>query len=136
MELSDLRAYGAAIENISIYDNVGFSYIPFSCPDGLIASVCEFILSLSSVEMAVVYAERGGGLKFSVRSEAPHMNAGRMLSMALKGIGNGGGHMSMAGGIVYPEQRATLGDPYFMEAVIRDRILNAYHDLNEESKNV
>ncbi len=136
LELSDLRAYGAAIENISIYDNVGFSYIPFSCPDGLIASVCEFILSLSSVEMAVVYAERGGGLKFSVRSEAPQMNAGRMLSMALKGIGNGGGHMSMAGGIVYPEQRAVLGDPYFMEAVIRDRILNAYHDLSEESKNV
>ena len=59
-----------------------------------------------------------------------------MLSTALKGIGNGGGHMSMAGGIVYPEQRAALGDPYFMEAVIRDRILNAYHDLSEESKNV
>ena len=136
LELSDLRAYGAAIESISIYDNVGFSYIPFSCPDGLIASVCEFILSLSSVQMAVVYAERNGGLKFSVRSEVPELNAGKLLHIALKGIGNGGGHMSMAGGLVYPDQRKTLGETRFMEAKIRDRILNAYHDLSEEREHV
>ena len=136
LELSDLRAYGAAIESISIYDNVGFSYIPFSCPDGLIASVCEFILSLSSVQMAVVYAERNGGLKFSVRSEVPELNAGKLLHIALKGIGNGGGHMSMAGGLVYPDQRKTLGESRFMEAKIRDRILNAYHDLSEEREHV
>ena len=136
LELSDLRAYGAAIESISIYDNVGFSYIPFSCPDGLIASVCEFILSLSSVQMAVVYAERNGGLKFSVRSEVPELNAGKLLHIALKGIGNGGGHMSMAGGLVYPDQRKTLGESRFMEAKIRDRILNAYHELSEEREHV
>ncbi|MBR5667432.1 MAG: DHH family phosphoesterase [Lachnospiraceae bacterium] len=136
LELSDLRAYGAAIESISIYDNVGFSYIPFSCPDGLIASVCEFILSLSSVQMAVVYAERNGGLKFSVRSEVPELNAGKLLHIALKGIGNGGGHMSMAGGLVYPDQRKTLGETRFMEAMIRERILNAYHDLSEEREHV
>ena len=50
MEFNDLRAYSAAIKNIKIYDNVGFSCIPFSCPDALIATISDFILALEEVE--------------------------------------------------------------------------------------
>jgi len=129
LELSDLRAYGAAIENIAIFEEVGFSYIPFECPDGLIASVSEFILSLSSVSVAVVYAKRNGGLKFSVRSELPDLNAGKMLNLSLNGIGNGGGHMTMAGGIVFPERMHLLGDEHQAEGIIRERVMQAYHSM-------
>ncbi len=129
LELSDLRAYGAAIENIAIFEEVGFSFIPFECPDGLIASVSEFILSLSSVSVAVVYAKRNGGLKFSVRSELPHLNAGKLLNLSLKKIGNGGGHMSMAGGIVFPERMYLLGDEHQTEGIIRERVMRVYHDM-------
>ena len=129
LELSDLRAYGAAIENIAIFEEVGFSFIPFECPDGLIASVSEFILSLSSVSVAVVYAKRNGGLKFSVRSELPHLNAGKLLNLSLKEIGNGGGHMSMAGGIVFPERMYLLGDEHQTEGIIRERVMRVYHDM-------
>ena len=133
LELSDLRAYGAAIENIAIYEEIGFSYIPFACPDGLIASVSEFILSLSSVRVAVVYANRNGGLKFSVRSEIPALNAGKMLNLSLKDIGNGGGHMSMAGGIIFPERMHLLGDEHQMEGTIRERVMRVYHMLMKEN---
>ncbi|MBO4323903.1 MAG: DHH family phosphoesterase [Lachnospiraceae bacterium] len=133
LDLSDLRAYGAAIENIAIYDNVGFAYIPFECPDGLIAAVSEFILSLSSVRVSVVYANRSGGLKFSVRSENGKINAGRLLHTALKDIGNGGGHATMAGGVIYPEFKSQFMDRHQTETIIRNRIMQVYRVMMEDA---
>ena len=99
MEYSDLKAYGTAIENIMIYDNLGMAMIPFSCPDALIGVVADFILSLEAVEVSVVYSKRKDGIKFSARSEIPKkVNAADLLADALKGIGDGGGHPFMAGG--------------------------------------
>lgn len=112
LQISDLRAYGAAIQNIVVYDGIGFVHIPFDCPDGLIASVSNFILALDAVTLAVVYADRNGGMKFSVRSEVPTINAGQLVNYALRGIGNGGGHATMAGGLLYKERIGELGsDP-------------------------
>lgn len=105
MELQDLRAYGAAIENIQIYDYIGLARIPFDCQDALIAMVSDFILKLDAVTIAVIYAERRGGLKFSVRSEEPGVHAGDLTMNALEGIGDGGGHFTMAGGYVPKEFR-------------------------------
>lgn len=109
MELKDLQAYGAAIENIKIYNNLGFAEIPFDCPDALIAMVADFILNLDIVEFAVVYAVREDGLKFSARSEIKQMDAGRIVQEALQDIGNGGGHACMAGGFIPAEREEALG---------------------------
>lgn len=122
MELQDLRAYGAAIENIQIYDYIGLARIPFDCQDALIAMVSDFILKLDAVTIAVIYAERGGGLKFSVRSEEPGVHAGDLTMKALKGIGDGGGHFTMAGGFVPKECRiegASVEDKALYERFVR-----------------
>ena len=111
MEYSDLQAYGTAIENIQMFDNVGMAMIPFSCPDALIGIVADFILSLDAVEVAVVYSKRKDGVKFSARSEIPErVNAASLLSEALKGLGTGGGHPFMAGGLIATENIAKLGE--------------------------
>ncbi|MBR1741710.1 MAG: DHH family phosphoesterase, partial [Lachnospiraceae bacterium] len=68
MEFKDLRAYGSAIENIIVYDKIGFAGIPFACQDAQIAVVADFILALEEVDVAVLYADRPDGIKFSVRS--------------------------------------------------------------------
>ena len=109
MEFSDLKAYGAAIENIELYDKTGISCIPFSCPDALIAILSDFILSLIEVEVAIVFSFREDGIKLSVRSEDPDIHAGDLLHEALKGIGNGGGHASMGGGFIRKDQQPALG---------------------------
>lgn len=98
MEFTDLKAYGSAIENISVFGNVGYAYIPFECPDALIAMISDFILALDIIEFSVIYAIRGDGYKFSVRSEVPSLNAGKIAQKALEGVGSGGGHARMAGG--------------------------------------
>ncbi len=98
MEFADLKAYGSAIENIRVFGNVGYAYIPFECPDALIAMISDFILALDIIEFSVIYAVRGNGYKFSVRSEIPELHAGKIVNAALSGIGSGGGHARMAGG--------------------------------------
>ncbi len=98
MEFADLKAYGSAIENIRVFGNVGYAYIPFACPDALIAMISDFILALDIIEFSVIYAVRDNGYKFSVRSEIPELHAGKIVHAALSGIGSGGGHARMAGG--------------------------------------
>lgn len=101
MEMSDLKAYGAAIENINVINRIGFVHIPFNCNDGLIAMISDFILSLNEVEYCVVYADRNGAYKLSVRSLNENVHAGRLTTDALDGIGDGGGHAAMAGGVIF-----------------------------------
>ena len=109
MEFTDLKAYGAAIESIELYDKVGFSCIPFSCPDALIGILSDFILALIEVEVAVVYSFREDGVKLSVRSEDPNVHAGNLLHEAMQGIGNGGGHAAMGGGLIPADRIPELG---------------------------
>ena len=124
MEFEDLKAYGAAIDNIKIYDRTGFAIIPFDCPDAMIAIISDFILALNVVDVSIVYAVRKDGLKFSVRSEVDNVDAGKLVFAALSGYGNGGGHKTMAGGFVPQEGRVRLGDnyPYVLQKLFLDQI--------------
>lgn len=129
MEFSDLQAYGAAIESIELYDRTGFSCIPFSCPDALIAILSDFILALIEVEVAVVFSYRKDGIKLSVRSEDPKIHAGDLIHEALLGIGSGGGHAAMAGGLIRKEQEAALGR--YPKDAIRDLFLKVLDGKRE-----
>ncbi|MCR5701123.1 MAG: DHH family phosphoesterase [Lachnospiraceae bacterium] len=122
MEIDDLHAYGEAIKNIQIYENVGFAAISFDCPDALVAMISDFILGLDVVEFAVVYAKRNGGYKFSVRNETKFYHAGTVTQEALKDLGGGGGHFAMAGGMITADRISLLGNN--PEFAIRQRFLD------------
>ena len=49
-------------------------------------------------------------IKLSVRSEDPEIHAGKLLHEALEGIGNGGGHAAMGGGLIGKERLPELGN--------------------------
>ena len=100
MTFGDLMAFGEAIKNIRIFENIGFARLDIDCPDGLIAEISDFILGLLEVELCTVYAMRSGGIKLSVRSELQQVKAGQVVAAALEGIGSGGGHAEMAGGFI------------------------------------
>lgn len=108
MEFSDLKAYGAAIDNIHVYGEVGFAVIPFDCPDALVAIISDFILSLDVVDFSVIYAIRTDGIRFSVRSAKKGVDAGLVVKNALNGYGSGGGHSFMAGGFIPKENIPSL----------------------------
>lgn len=121
IEFSDLRAYGAAIRNVQVYGRAGFAGLDFPCPDALIALVADFLLDIEEIDVAVVWSRRGDGMKFSVRSEDPRIDAGVLARQALDGLGNGGGHAGMAGGFA----PVMAGDESRFEAAVRERFLAA-----------
>lgn len=123
MEFTDLKAYGAAIENIELYDKIGISSVPFTCPDALVAILSDFILALIEVEVAIVISFRKDGVKLSARSEDPDIHAGNLLHKALADIGNGGGHATMGGGFISKDRLPELGN--YPKDRIRELILNA-----------
>lgn len=131
IEFSDLKAYGAAINNISLHKNIGFATIPFDCPDGLIAIISDFILALDLVEFSVVYSTRSNGYKFSVRSELEKLDSGKIVRAALARIGesSGGGHAFMAGGFL------SLDAVNSISGDVRKTIEEAFiNEIEDESK--
>lgn len=130
IEFQDLKAYGAAIENIVLYDYVGFTYIPFECPPSLVAIISDFILALDVVDVAIVYSINADGLKFSVRSERADIDAGNLVYNALQGIGTGGGHASMAGGFLSKAWKDKAGIGY--EKKIEELFMNSIKKLFNE----
>jgi len=108
--LSDLKAYGAAINDITVYKSIGFACIPFNCPDALVAIISDFILALDVIGFSVVFCERNGGYKFSIRSEIQEINCGSIVSYVMSELGgNGGGHGFMSGGFIPEEAVRSLG---------------------------
>ena len=106
LQLKDLKAYSTAIDNVQINNHMSFAGAGSNCPDGLIATISDFIMALETVDFSVVYSFNNGGIKFSVRSSKySGINAGQVTMQALKGMGSGGGHVTMAGGFApYSEE--------------------------------
>ena len=123
IEFTDLKSFGAAINNIQIFDYLGVSFIPFACPDTMVSVVADFILSLIEVEVAVIYNERPDGLKFSVRSERDDVHSGELVANALAGVGRGGGHATMAGGWVPAANLDKLGE--YRANAVAERFIRA-----------
>lgn len=111
----DLLAYSKAIYSIKVYDNISFADTGKNCPEGLIASVSDFMLALVEVNFSIVYSRKEDGIKLSVRSELPVLDAGKITREALAQIGNGGGHAEMAGGFV-----PFMGDDEQADLLIRE----------------
>lgn len=130
MEIDDLHAYGEAIRSIKIYENVGFLKIAFDCPPARVAMISDFILGLDVVEFSVVYAIGNDNYKFSVRSELKRCHAGEITHKALGELGGGGGgHFSMAGGMVSVEKIQKLGRN--ADFIIRKHFLDAIEEENK-----
>lgn len=100
LQLADLAAYVKAITNLRIYNGVGIANVGNDCSEALIGTVSDFLLTLAEVNFTLVYSYRAGGVKFSSRSELPENDASKVIKKALEGVGDGGGHASMAAGFI------------------------------------
>lgn len=125
LQFSDLYAYAHAINTIQVYDRISFANTGYNCPEALVANISDFMLALSEVDFSVVYTLKQDGIKISVRNSIPGLDAGKITNQALKGIGNGGGHVSMAGGFVSFDENKT--DDEILIANIQERFLQVLH---------
>lgn len=133
IQLEDLKAYASAINSIQVFDNIGFANTGYDCPEPLVANISDFMLALEVVEFSVIYSIKRDGIKLSVRSSRSELNAGRITSEALKGLGGGGGHASMAGGFVpfgeYENKKELLIDQ------IREKYMTVITAITQKTEN-
>ena len=127
IEYSELNAFSDSLRHIEIYNEVGFAFLDFSCKEGFIATVSDFILDIDLVKFVVVYSRRPNGFKFSVRSELDELDAGKIISEALKDVGSGGGHRTMAGGFAIEEKVLEMSIDF--NKVIQNLFLNVINKV-------
>ena len=100
IQTKDLAFYRHALENVQIADRVAFCWFPNGCNQNLLGILGDFFISLEEAEFVVLCARNANVINVSVRNERESWNASRIVQAALDGIGFGGGHADMAGGII------------------------------------
>ncbi len=100
IQRKDLDFFKYGIEKVKIDGELAFCYFPEGCNQNLMGIIANFFLSLNEVSFVVLCAMNETKISFSVRSEKPEWNAAGIIQKALEGIGFGGGHHDMAGGII------------------------------------
>lgn len=129
----DLGKYADSIRDTKIYHNISFTDAGEDCTDIFISHVCDFMLSLVEVELAITCTSREKGIKISIRCVSPNIDAGELIHVALNGIGSGGGHPTMAGGFVpYRENM----DVKALIDNINTRFIEAAHRLGCLSRHI
>jgi nanoRNase/pAp phosphatase (c-di-AMP/oligoRNAs hydrolase) len=98
--LSDLNYFKKAIESLCHYKNFGFVFFEEECAQNLLGIIGDFLLAVKEFDFVVIGARNNARVNISARSEVKHWNSARIIEQALHGIGFGGGHEDMAGGIV------------------------------------
>lgn len=124
LQLSDLHAYANAINSIKVIDTTSFANTGHNCPEALIATISDFMLDISEVSISIVYSYKKEGIRLSVRCDRGIYDAGLITNEALKGIGKGGGHAAMAGGLIpfregMSEIKSEDVERYFLNAIRR-----------------
>ena len=125
LQISDLNAYAHAIQSIQCFGDVSFAYTGKGCPDTLVASISDFMLDMIEVNFSIVYSIIRDGIKLSIRSNPAFYDAGLVTLHALKGIGTGGGHSTMAGAFI-PFKH---WDEYELLDTIRKRYMDTLDNL-------
>ncbi|MCH5206241.1 MAG: DHH family phosphoesterase [Oscillospiraceae bacterium] len=125
----ELNAFSDSMRNVEIFNGVAFCYLNFDCADAFLATVSDFIQNIDTAYFVIVYAHRGEGFKFSVRSELDELDAGQIVSEALKDVGSGGGHKSMAGG--YADEAKVLAISIDYNNVIQNLFLDVINGIPE-----
>ena len=128
-QYDDLKAYAYAIANVDIQNDICFASAGDNCKESLIASICDFIMSLDGVNLAIVYSAKEEGIKLSIRSNGSY-DSGRISNKALCDIGNGGGHEHMAGGFISYD-KLERKDAAGIREIIKNRYMSEVNKVNK-----
>ncbi len=108
ISIDDLRDYAHAFETVEVYGEIGFLRLE-NANDSLLGAASDIVITIAGVNVVVSYSMRPAGVKYSVRSVAPNVNAGTLVRSIVDGHGIGGGHETMAGGFLkhesFPDDR-------------------------------
>lgn len=100
IKTTDLNFYKFLLNKIKFNSSVAFCFFENGCNQNLLGILGDFVLSLEEIDFVILCAKNNDIINFSVRNEKRELNAAVIIQEVLKGIGFGGGHMDMAGGVI------------------------------------
>lgn len=100
----DLVYFSKAIESLQVRGRLGFLHLDGGPSANLMGIMADFFLAAEELDYVVIACGSEAGVRVSVRSEDPSRNAANAVVAALFGIGSGGGHADMAGGMVRSQE--------------------------------
>lgn len=102
----DLEYFRSALNNIFIESRVAFVYLKGDCSKNMLGILGDFVLSVEEIDVTILALSTGGNIHVSLRSEHAGCNVAELVQETLnkKGIGFGGGHGHMAGGVISCEK--------------------------------
>ncbi len=98
--LDDLQFYSDVIKNLKKAGEFAFCYFEKDCNQNLLGILGDFILSLEEIKFVALFAGNNDLINISFRNEFTCISASEVMKKVVKGIGSGGGHRHMAGGII------------------------------------
>ncbi|AKN31314.1 recombinase RecJ [Clostridium carboxidivorans P7] len=100
IKVKDLNFYNFLLNNIKINSSIAFCYFKDGCNQNLLGILSDFVLSIEEIDFVILCAKNNGAINFSIRNEKNGINAASIIQKVLKGLGLGGGHADMAGGVI------------------------------------
>lgn len=110
IELADLSYFREALSSFQRFENKGFIYLDKGCRQNLLGILADFFIAITEIDVVVIAAQNHSSINFSVRSEPEVVNSADLIRQALQGIGNGGGHDNMAGGLITDKEWIAQAD--------------------------
>lgn len=99
--LDEARIAGQAIMGIDYDDEFKFAIVEVApCDQNLLGLISDFILTVDTVDVSVVYSIVGDGVRLSIRSCESEVKANELARFISTSIGSGGGHINKAGGFL------------------------------------
>ncbi|ADT87455.1 phosphoesterase RecJ domain protein [Vibrio furnissii NCTC 11218] len=102
IEFHELKLFDTLLASMKREKNCAFAVLPEGCSKNMLGVLGDFLLGVDEIDMVVLSARSKEKTFLSLRSECQHNNVARIVRKALNdsGIGFGGGHPHMAGGII------------------------------------
>lgn len=100
IKTSDLNFYKFLLNKIKFNSSIAFCYFENGCSQNLLGILGDFVLSLEEIDFVILCAKNNEVVNFSIRNEKRGLSAANIIQEVLEGIGFGGGHIDMAGGII------------------------------------
>ncbi|MDD7403391.1 MAG: DHH family phosphoesterase [Butyribacter sp.] len=101
LSLRELNIASTALTKEIFCQEHRFSVIPAEqCDPNILGIISDFVIQVEEIDMCVAYNPNPGGFKLSIRSCVKEVKANELAEFICEGVGNGGGHLTKAGGFV------------------------------------
>lgn len=101
IKTKDLAYYRILLENFKQDKHSVFCYFPNGCDQNLLGILSDFMLTVKEVKTVMLCAKNNKQINISMRNEKIGINLSKVILELIDGIGLGGGHENMAGGIIF-----------------------------------